>query len=162
MGKKLSVKTEVRRLSLRVLAISGMLVAASAIMASAASARSGVWRVSPGQTIQFTNMDINASDFDEAVLFINGNEGPLIGSNFGSQGRDVALPNFSVTNSTTKPEKVNVAVSDQTHPCQFSSFGPNAVATPTAFSISDGGGVCQSGIPPTLGSGNFNGHVSVG
>jgi hypothetical protein len=161
MGKKLSVKTEARRLSLRALAITGMLVVASAITASAASARSGVWRVNPGQTIQFTNMDINSGDFDEAVLFVDGNEGPLIGSNSGSQGVDVLLPNFSFTNSTTKPQKVSVAISDQTHPCQFTSFGQNAVATRTAFSISDGGGSCQS-ITPTLGKGNFNGDVSIG
>jgi hypothetical protein len=161
MGKKLSVTTEARRLSLRALATTGMLVAASAIIPSAAFARSGVWRVGPGQTIQFTNMDINAGDFDEAVIFINGNEGALLGSNSGHQGVDVLLPNFSFTNTTTKPDKVSVAVSDQSHPCQFLSDSRNAVATPTAFSISDGGGSCQS-ITPTLGSGNFNGNVSIG
>ena len=159
MGTKLSFATRARGLSLRVLAITGMLLAASAITTSAASARSGVWRVSSGQTIEFTNMDIAAGDQDDAYVFL-GKESFLVG--VGEAGVVTPLSNFSFTNSGKKPVRVSAEVVDlSAGGCGFFSYGKNAVATPTQFSISDGQGSCTSGIVPTLGAGNFNGTVTI-
>jgi hypothetical protein len=55
---------------------------------------------------------------------------------------------------------VTVEIYDNTLGCGYFSNGINAVATSTAFSISDGGGYCGT-ITPTLGNGTFNGDVSI-
>jgi hypothetical protein len=139
-----------------------IVVAASAITVSAASAAKpyGVWRIHHGQTLQLTNMDISACDVDYAYIYVDGSEHALLGTNSGNTCRDVSLSDYTFTNTDGKSHTVTTEIYDSTRSCGYFSDGPNAVATSTAFSISDGGGSCVQ-VTPTLGSGNFNGDVSV-
>jgi hypothetical protein len=164
MGRKLFAAGGAGRFSRGTLAITAVLVAACAITTSVASAApttpSGVWRLTSGQTIHLTNMNISAGDTDTAYIFVNGHQFADLGSNAG-------FTNFSLTDYTLTVNKgvrkVTLEVFDDTKGCGFFSNGPNAVATTTQFSISDGGGLCTSPLPPPtgLGSGNFNGTVTI-
>jgi hypothetical protein len=170
MGKKPSVTTGARRLSLRALAITGMLVAASATTGSAAPSR-GVWKLRGGQTLNLTNMTIDAGDLDNALLFVDGTQVANLGNNSGDTGPSatpLSLAPFSYMNAGKRTQKVTLAVQDTSAggvgcPQPYFSDGPNALTSSTQFSIDDGGGGCNGNLPPaSLTLGNFTGDVSVG
>jgi hypothetical protein len=127
-----------RRLSLRPLAITAMLVAGFAITASGASAAKkldGSWTVGPGETLEVANMTLQAHDLDTAYVYVDLGEPQeiqhLLGSNAGHQNGfpDVVHPDaFSYTNpDLTTTHVVTLDLSDATAGCDSFSFGPNAL-----------------------------------
>jgi hypothetical protein len=164
MERKLSVATGAKRLSLAALAITPMLLVASAIAASVALAAAppkGAWTLRPGKTLNLTNMTISAGDLDVAYIYVDGSQYDTLGNNAGFQLGVASLFNYPYSNTSGQTQTVTVAIQDTSITCDpFFSDGPNAVATHRAFSITDGGGGCET-ITPTLGQGNFNGNVSI-
>jgi hypothetical protein len=154
-----------RRISIAAacLMVAAATMAVSVTAASAAKPVSGEWKVRPGKTLHLTNMNINAGDSDSALIRFDHSAGTWeLGNNFGGGG-NVQLSDYSYTNSDGSAHTVTLGVYDHTQSCGFFSDGTNAIATRTAVSISDGGGSCDSNLPPlTLGQGNFNATVSVG
>jgi hypothetical protein len=152
MGTKLPVTTGARRLSLRPLAITAMLVAGLAITASGAPAKKGVWTVRPGHTLHLTNMAIEAApcagckpwDEDTAYLYIDGVQGAQLASNVGSTNGADHPPDSSYINPDPRAtHTVTLDLRDFTHVCDSFSFGPNAVVNGhlsglALFAIHDG------------------------
>lgn len=137
MGTKLSVTAGARRLSLRSLAITAMLVAGFAITASGASAAQtpGIWTLRPGQTLELANMIISAHDLDTAYVYVDLDTVDeikhLLGSNAGNQDGSPVRPDpFSYTNTDFKTtHTVTLELSDATAGCDSFSSGPNAFAS---------------------------------
>lgn len=155
----------------------GLLVSLVAVLlsvgsASARSAPSGTFTVKPGQTMYFTNMDINSGWYDQAFLVYNNDlEGSVsIGDNSGGNG---ALPDASWTNSTGSTATVVIGLSDiagvncySNHRCGGGSYDHAALGyvngkIVVSINDSNGGTTGTTASVPTLGQGNFNATVSI-
>lgn len=189
METKLSVTTGARRLSLRSLAITAMLVAGFAITASGASAAmeatEGMWTVRPGRTLELANMSIRSPDTDTAYVYVDGSRilpalgttAPAIDHPSGCYSNAVPPcavfpPNFFYTNpaGSNTTHTVTMDLYDATVGCDSFSFGPNAAASHPGplrpgqfwdFSIQDGSltGACDG--PARLGDTIFDGNVFI-
>jgi hypothetical protein len=187
MGTKLSVTARARRLLLRPLAITAMLVAGFAITASGASAAKtpGSWTVGPGKTLELEFMMLQAHDLDTAYFCLDGtcDVAHPLGSNAGHQdGTALTLPNFFYTNpDLTTTHIVTLDLHDATAGCDSFSTGSNAFASPLRnlpahrslsglkelgdeIDINDGE-THPNCAPPPVGpygvSSNFNGNVVI-
>lgn len=163
MTKKLSPATGMKDATLRALALVAMLVLASAIAASTASAakpQDGEWTVRPGKTLQLTNMTINGCDTDTAYIYVDGLQYGTIGSNSGNECNTVFPGDYSYAPTDGSVHVVTLELFDESQNCGWFSDGPNAAATRTEFGINDGGGTCEI-LPVTPSGGNFHGNVSV-
>ena len=189
MATKLSVTTGARRLSLRSLAITAMLVAGFAITASGASAAmeatEGIWTVRPGRTLELANMMILTNDTDTAYVYVDGSrilpalgttaptiEHPL-GCFINSSPECAVHPDaYFYTNpaGSKTTHTVTMDLYDATVNCDSFSFGPNAAASHPGplrpgqfwdFSIQDGSltGACDG--PARLGDTIFDGNVFI-
>jgi hypothetical protein len=176
MGTKLSVTTAARRLPLRGLAITAILVAGLAITASGAAAKKGVWRVRPGHTLHLTNMAIEAApcagckpwDEDTAYIYVDGVQGAQLASNVGSSNGADHPPDFSYINPDPRTTHiVTLDLHDFNNVCDSFSFGPNAaVIGPLSrlalFAIHDGSPPgCGTSPLGTGNQGDFFGNVSI-
>jgi len=168
METKRSVTTGGKRLLLRPLAITAMLVAGFAITASGASAAQtpGSWTVRPGHTLHLTDLIIGARsepggpfDIDTVYICVDGTcdvQHPIL-SNALSLTGDAHLASFSYANPAhTMTHTVTLDLHDSTTvpPCDSFSNGPGAgwSTFPHARSVAlrDGRGGCGRT------SGNFN------
>jgi hypothetical protein len=135
MGTKLSVTTGARRLLLRSLAITAMLVVVFAITASGASAGKttpGIWTVGPGKTLGVVEMRILAHDLDTAYVCVDMMPCQMLGNNAGHQDGSppgFMLPDFFYMNGSNTTHTVTLELHDATAGCDSFSTGANALAT---------------------------------
>jgi len=140
-----------------------------------AAPTAGQWTLRKGETVNVSNMDINACNADFAFVVVfdaNGGQiaSPNLGNNSGSRCSDTALTPVpsAYTNTSGQTETVKLRLFDQTCSRTYDSDGSgdanHATALHKAVSINDaGGGSCPfatSTSQPPLGQGNFNATVS--
>ena len=163
MVEKLSPASGAKGARVRALALVAMLVIASAIAASTASAakpQEGQWTVRPGKSLQLTNMTINGCDTDTGYIFVDGLLYDTLGSNSGIECSTAFPGDYTYTPTDGLVHTVTLEVYDSSVNCGFFSDGDNGAATRTEFAINDGGGTCEI-LPVTVSGGNFHGNVSV-
>ena len=163
MVKKLSPAAAAKCAGVRALAVVGMLVIASAIAASTASAakpQGGEWTVRPGKSLQLTNMTINGCDTDTGYIFVDGLQYDTLGSNSGNECNTAFPGDYTYMPTDGLVHTVTLEVYDSSVSCGYFSDGDNGAATRTEFAINDGGGSCSI-LPVTPSGGNFHGNVSV-